>query len=274
MFDARQLLNSLLGGDAANNISNTAAGAVQDGRQMADQAGSAVAGALAQAGKQFEGTQAGDLLNQASKLAGANTLATTAGLAGLAALLLGTSTGRASAGSAVKLGGIGLLGGLAYKAFSNYQAGKPLTAGIPMLDDASAPNDISAPATTGYAPDDHSHDTALLLLRTMVAAASADGYVDPSEREKIAAQVHGLGLDGAAAAFLEGEMKSPASAADIAAAIGDNKELAVQAYTMARAVTGRLTGPEHTFLQSLAQGMKLDPTLVSHIDAAVMEQLT
>ncbi len=267
MFDARQLLNSLLGGDTASTItdkvSTTAASAVQDGKQMADQAGSAVADALAQAGKQFEGTQAGNLLNQAAKLAGENTVATTAGLAGLATLLLGTSAGRSAAGGAVKLGGLGLLGGLAYKAFANYQAGKPLTAGIPMLDDATAP------AATGFAPDDHSHDSALLLLRTMVAAAAADGEVDASEREKIAAQVKGLGLDEAAVSFLQGELKSPASAADIAAAVGGNQQLAVQVYTMARATADKLSVSEQAFLQSLAQGLKLDPTLVGHIDAAV-----
>jgi len=266
MFDARQLLDSLLGGDTAKTVTNTATSAVQDGRQMADQAGSAVAGAIAQAGKQFEGTQAGDLLNQAAKLAGENTVATTAGLAGLAALLLGTSTGRAAASGAVKLGGLGLLGGLAYKAFSNYQEGKPLTAGIPMLDSATPA------AETGFAPGDHSHDSALLLLRTMVAAASADGDMDASEREKIALQVHGLGLDNAASSFLQGEMKSPASAADIAAAVGDNKELAVQAYTMARAIAGKLSAPEQAFLQSLAQALQLDPALVGHIEAAVSAQ--
>ena len=270
MFDARELLNSLLGGATAGTItdkvSTTAASAVQDGKQMADQAGSAVASALAQAGKQFEGTQAGDLLNQAAKLAGENTVATTAGLAGLATLLLGTSAGRSATGSAVKLGGLGLLGGLAYKAFSNYQAGKPLTAGIPMLDDATAP------ASTGFAPADHSHDSALLLLRTRVATAAADGEVDASEREKIAGQVQGLGLDASATAFLQGELKSPASASDIAAAVGANQQLAVQVYTMARAIAGKLSAPEQAFLQSLAQALKLDPTLVGHIDAAVAAQ--
>lgn len=266
MFDARQLLNSMLGGDATGTITQTAASAVQDGRQVADQAGSAVAGALAQAGKQFEGTQAGNLLNQAAKLAGENTVATTAGLAGLAALLLGTSTGRSAAAGAVKLGGLGVLGGLAYKAFSNYQAGKPLTAGIPVLGEATAP-----PAS-GFAPADHSHDTALLLLRAMIAAAASDGEVDASERAAIAGQVHGLGLDNEAAAFLESEMKSPASPADIAAAVGNNPPLAVQVYTMARAISGKLSAPEQAFLQSLAQGLRLDSALVGHIDAAVAAQ--
>ncbi len=265
MFDARQLLNSLLGGDAANKVTDTAAGAVQGGQRMADQAGSAVAGALAQAGRQFEGTQAGNLLNQAAKLAGENPVATTAGMAGLAALLLGTSTGRSTAENVAKLGGLGILGGLAYKAFTNYQAGKPLTAGVPLLDSGAA----SAPAASGFAPDDHSHDSALLLLRTMVAAAAADGVVDPVERAKIAGQVHQMGLDSVAAAFLEKELNSPATAADIAGEIGGRQELAVQAYAAARAVSATLSAPEQAFLQSLAQALKLDPGLVAHIDAAV-----
>ena len=42
----------------------------------------------------------------------------------LAAILLGTGTGREVAGGALKLGGLAAVAGLAYKAYQNYQSGK------------------------------------------------------------------------------------------------------------------------------------------------------
>jgi uncharacterized membrane protein YebE (DUF533 family) len=58
---------------------------------------------------------------------------------GLAAVLLGTSTGRSMAAGAVKLGGIAGLGGIAYKAFSNWQQSKHLREGVPGLEQLTAP---------------------------------------------------------------------------------------------------------------------------------------
>src|SRR5690554_627575 len=43
---------------------------------------------------------------------------------GLAALLLGTKSGRKLGGTALKLGGIAAVGALAYKAYSDWQASK------------------------------------------------------------------------------------------------------------------------------------------------------
>ena len=61
-----------------------------------------------------------DKAGQAAQMAKDNPLAAGA----LAAVLLGTGTGRAVTGSALKLGGLAAIGGLAYKAYQNYQAGK------------------------------------------------------------------------------------------------------------------------------------------------------
>ena len=50
----------------------------------------------------------------------------------LVAVLLGTGTGRAVTGTALKLGGIAAIGGLAYKAYQNYQNGdKPADPAAP-----------------------------------------------------------------------------------------------------------------------------------------------
>ena len=61
-----------------------------------------------------------DKAGQVGQLAKDNPLATGA----IAAILLGTSTGRSITGSALKLGGAAAVAGLAWKAWQNYQDGK------------------------------------------------------------------------------------------------------------------------------------------------------
>ncbi len=70
-----------------------------------------------------------ELIAQLRELATRNKLATGAALGGLGALVLGTPAGRSLAASAVRLGGLALIGGLAYKAFQSYQQGKPVLSG-------------------------------------------------------------------------------------------------------------------------------------------------
>lgn len=263
MFDAKSLLNSLLGSKTADEVTGLASSVAEQGGQALGQVGGVVAGALSKAEAQVEGTQAGDLLAKASHVVSENKVAAGGALAGLGALLLGTGTGRSALGDIAKVGGLAALGGLAYKAFSNYQAGKPLTEGVPLLDKLTAP-----PAGSGFHEDDHSHDTALLLVRTAIATAAADGVVDPAQRAKILTEAQGTGLDADAAKFLDAEIAHPASVADIAAAVGGSQQLALQAYAAGRVVASPASAQEQSFLKSLAEALKLDPALVAQVDAA------
>jgi hypothetical protein len=94
MFDAKSLLDTLLGGQAA-----------QQATTAAQSAGSAMAGVVSQAEESLKGTRVGDALTEAKNLAQQNPTTAVAVAGGLAALLLGTSTGRSVAAGAVKLGG-------------------------------------------------------------------------------------------------------------------------------------------------------------------------
>ena len=62
-----------------------------------------------------------DRAGQLGQLAKDNPLATGA----IAAVLLGTGTGRQLTGSALKLGGLAAIAGLGYQAYKNWQAGQP-----------------------------------------------------------------------------------------------------------------------------------------------------
>lgn len=298
MFDSKKLLDALMGAQSgAGSITDTLgklAGEVQQGIQSG-QAGKPASGGgfasvigqvLGQAAsgvqdaardveartgvaqkaedklKQATGGQgAGDLWAKAREIAGQNQLATGAALGGLAAILLGTGAGRGVAAGAAQLGGLAMIGGLAYKAFQNYQAGKPLisTGGV-----EAAPEDSPFGQTSDTAQD---QATALLLVRAMIAAASADGVVDNAERSRIVGGLQQAGLDVDAAKFLDTEFAHPATVQSLVAG-ATTPAIATQVYTAARLAVDPDHPAEQRFLAQLSSGLKLDAKLVANIDAA------
>src|SRR6185369_3478015 len=98
MIDPKQLLEQMLGGNAAGGLRNA-------------------------------GQAARDRLNRAS---GAEGFAGGAVAGGLLGLLLGTQKVRKMAGGALGYGGAAVLGALAHRAYQNYQAGKSIEAAPPV----------------------------------------------------------------------------------------------------------------------------------------------
>jgi len=267
MFDAKELLNVLTGGQpspGAEYAVSEAGAALDRGKKAAsdaaNQAASAISNALGQAQAQLQGTAANDYAGKAKDLVDQNPIGAVAVLGGLAAVLLGTQGGRSLTGGVAKLGGLAAIGSLAYKALRNYQEGKPLTQGVPGLDQLTA-----APEGTQFSALAHTNDTALLLIRTMVATAAADGVVDPAQRAAIIGQLKGAGLNPEAAHFLDAEIQRPATVSEIAGAVGTSKDLAVQVYAAAHLLAA--TAPKKAFIENLAKALALDPGLVAHIDA-------
>ena len=200
------------------------------------------------------------LLEQAKGMLGQNQLAAGALLGGLGALIFGTSAGRALAGSAARMGGLALIGGLAYKAYQNYQAGKPLLG----ADQQPA---LPAPAGSGFEPEAAKNEHALLFIRAMIAAAAADGEIDAAERDAILGGLREAGLDQEAHEWLGQEMANPASV-DALVEGAESPELAAQIYTAARIAINPDTPAEKDFLAGLAGSLGLDAELVANIDAA------
>jgi len=155
---------------------------------------------------------------------------------------------------------LALIGGLAYKAVQNYQAGKPLISGAQALTSA-------APNGTGFEPEAQTNESATLLIRTMIAAAAADGRIDESEKTKIIAMFEQSGgFNDEARAFVQGELTNPASLDDLAGSIRTQEE-AVQVYTAARIAIEADSSAEKNFLAGLAQRLNIDAKLAAHIDA-------
>ncbi|MFC5585237.1 tellurite resistance TerB family protein [Nitratireductor kimnyeongensis] len=216
-------------------------------------------------GSQVPGTEGTvrDKAGQAVQLAKDNPLATGA----IAAVLLGTSTGRSVTGSALKFGGIAAVAGLAYKAYQNYQAGKEPAAAAQEGELLPPPEDTSF--NPAQAPQGES-EFALALVRAMIAAARADGHIDEAERGKIADKLRLAGIDGEAEAFLLEELERPVDLdALVEAAQTDAQK--IELYTASRLTIEPKTRAERGYLDMLAGRLRLPDPLVEHIEATVSE---
>lgn len=211
-------------------------------------------------GQMAGGRSPQQILDQARSMFSSNPALATAVLGGLGALVFGTKAGRGLAGSAVKMGGLALIGGLAYKAYQSYQAGKPLL-------DIQSQQVLPAPPGTGFEPEAASEATALVFVRAMIAAAAADGTIDAEERGAILGGLREAGFDPEANEWLAHEMAKPASVETLVEA-AESPELAAQIYTAARIAINPDTPAEKDFLAGLAGALGLDAELVANIDAA------
>ena len=205
-----------------------------------------------------------ELVAKLKQLIGNNQLAAGAALGGLGALILGTGAGRSLAGTAVKLGGLALIGGLAYKAYQNYQNGRPVLSGSQPPKPQAL---MAAPEGSGFEADAMSDDAARRCIRAMIAAAAADGRIDADEQQRIVGGLRQAGITETAQQFLAAEIGSPATVTELASGI-DSPEEAIEVYTAARVAVDPDTGEEHAFLSALATALGIDRELAAQVDAA------
>jgi uncharacterized membrane protein YebE (DUF533 family) len=246
-------------GDVLKQVLGQATSGVREGAGRIDDATGASRYARDAVG-QATGRSPDDLMAQLKEMIANNKLGTAAGLGGLGAIILGTGAGRSLAGTAVKLGGLALIGGLAYKAYQNYQQGQP------PLPDGRPQALAAAPNGSGFEPGAVTNEHALLLIRAMIAAAAADGRIDVEEQKKILGGLQQAGLGGAAQQFLTREVNHPATIDQLVSAI-TSKEEALQVYTAARVAVDPDQEEEHEFLAALADRLGIDGQLAAHIDA-------
>lgn len=190
---------------------------------------------------------------------------------GLAAILLGTKTGRKLGGEALKLGGVAAVGALAYKAYRDWQAGKqagpattapqPQSAPVPMLP---------APSGTPFNPATPAEQQTLArhLLRAMIAAAKADGHVDAQEQARIFAEMDKLPLSSEDKAFVMDELRAKLDIDAVAGAAATPEE-AAEIYTASLLAIDVDNAAERGYLGMLAARLKLDDALVAHLQQSV-----
>ncbi|GAB4067244.1 tellurite resistance TerB family protein [Ancylobacter sonchi] len=297
-FDAKRLLDQFLspqqpaGGQVpARTGQAPAAGSPLDGilGQLGSLAGSFGGGQPARSPNGFGGTRppgaqppaaqpapaqlAGDLMGRAKDYLGNNggSLASGAAAGALVSLVLGSKSGRKMAGNAVALGGLALVGTLAYKAYNNYRNGE-----TPQQTTADvARNPVPTPAqlpppNSPFNPSQTSDSQLpLTLLRTMIAASLADGHIDDAERVAISAKLHENGIAdlGEAERFLTDELANPASVETLARTVASEEE-AAEVYIAALLAIDPDSTSERAFLARLAMALRLDPALTPHLESA------
>lgn len=248
--------------DVLRQVLGQATSGVREGAGRLDEATGA-SGRARDAIGQATGQSPEELIAKLKELIANNKLGAGAALGGLGALILGTGAGRALAGSAARLGGLALIGGLAYKAYQNYQQGLPPLGG-------KAPTQqglVAAPSGSGFEPDAVTQESAVLYIRAMIAAAAADGRIDAKEQQKILGGLQQAGMNAAAQQFLTNEINNPATVDDLAAAVSSPQD-AVQVYTAARVAVDVDSDEEHEFLAQLAEALDIDEKLAAQVDAA------
>lgn len=187
-----------------------------------------------------------------------STLARGAIAGGLLGVLL-SGNARRMIGTGVQVGGMAMIGGLAYKAWDDWKAGKTADAGGAVE---------AAPDGTAFAPIDAEAADRLAahLLQAMVSAAKADGHVTVAERASIDAQLGALGLGDAAVAMITAELDAAVDVGRIAA-LARQPEDGVQLYAASLLVVDPDGTAEAAYLASLADKLGLAADLVAHLHA-------
>jgi uncharacterized membrane protein YebE (DUF533 family) len=227
---------------------------------------------------------------------------------GLASLVLGSKGGRRLGGSAGKLGGMALIGSLAYRAYQSWQESQqqgqqqvppappagggsflgsasaspwssqgasptsfaPQTGRPAPVPQASAPVEAAPPVGSPFAPAGEDEQQALsrTLLRAMIAAAKADGQVDAAEQAAIFGEMDKLDLDADDKAFVIDELRAPLDI-DAIARSARTPEEAAEIYTASLLAIDVDTAAERGYLALLAARLGLDDRLVAHLHATI-----
>jgi uncharacterized membrane protein YebE (DUF533 family) len=210
-------------------------------------------------GQSSGGSGAGDFLRGA----GGGALA-----GGLAAILLGTKTGRRLGGDVLKLGGMAAVGALAYKAWRDWQAGKaPAQAAESVRESTPL---LPAPAGTPFNPANETGQQQLArhLLRAMIAAAKSDGHVDSQEQARIFGEMDKLSLSSEDKAFVMDELRAKLDI-DAVAGAASSPEEAAEIYAASLLAIDVDNAAERGYLAMLAARLKLDDGLVAHLQENV-----
>lgn len=204
---------------------------------------------------------------------------------GLATSLLGSGkvmNGVADTAETVaKVGGLALLGTLAYKAYGNYQEQKAAGGNANVVDAVkTSATGIATDAkslltgllgnsqpSTAYLPAPQATQNSelpLAIIRAMIAAAKADGHMDATEIQKIIGQMESAGLNAQEKALLMQEMANTLDVHTIASAAATPQE-AAQIYLAALLVCDSQCAKEQEYLATLANALKLDATFTASL---------
>lgn len=241
MFDAKSLLDQFLGAPASN----------QPNQQPRSGGLGDIAGGLGNAvGNNLGGIGGGAVAG------------------GLVALLMGSKQGRKMAGTALQLGGMAVVGAIAYKAYQNWQSGKTVTQSTVAASNPAGL--LPPPSDTPFAPVQEADQQSLgrHLLRAMIAAAKSDGHIDAREQAAIFSEMDKMPLSADDKAFVMDELRKPLDVDAVARAAATPEE-AASIYAASLLAIDIDNASERAYLGLLAARLNLDDALVKHLHATV-----
>ncbi|WP_458097495.1 tellurite resistance TerB family protein [Roseomonas sp. WA12] len=221
----------------------------------------------------------------------------TAAAGGLLGSLLGGGRRRSSGGGGLlRMGGMAVLGTLAYRAWKQFQESQGMpqaTEGAPAGSPAAttpgaapagpwtrnaglggAVGHAAAPEPAEFARDEvpaaDGQPFGLSVIKAMISAAKADGHMDATERDRVFDEVERLGLDPEAKGFVFQALDAPADPSAVAAMARTDAQK-TEIYMASRLVAEPDTAAERAYLDALAHRLGLAPGLRQSLDAQAME---
>lgn len=188
--------------------------------------------------------------------------ATGAAATGALGLLLGSKQAKRYAGKALKYGGIAAVGLMAYRAYTQWQAGQASQAPAQGPGQAAPAALPTVDRLSGPALEAHSQ----AMLVAMVAAAKADGHLDPRERGLLDAELARLAADHAQKAWVEAELQRPLDPAQVAQAAQGDPARAAEMYLASLLVADEQSFMERAYLDELARQLGLAPGLKAQLE--------
>lgn len=231
MFDPKDLLGMMLGTGMGGH--NRRLGGPGSGGGFGDAAASGMGGL----GALLEGFGGGPASLQPGAMA--------AGSPGATAQAGGGRMGKFAGGA-----GVAILGALALNAYERYRQGQAKAASAPQRD--AAPQ---ADAGEAASVDD---SEALLLIRAMVAAANADGRIDPEEEKGILDRLDRAGATDEQRAFVQRELRSPSGLETLIRDVR-GPEMAQRFYAASAVAIKADTAAEQSYLRYLGDRLGLKP---------------
>ncbi|MFH5925121.1 tellurite resistance TerB family protein [Roseomonas xinghualingensis] len=310
MFDTKRLLEGFLGAQGSkgqwSDSRQGGIGSLGGGRggSLQDVLGGLLGGGIGSlGGKARTGGGIGSLGGQAQTGGGIGSLGGAIGTAAAGGLLGSVLGGRrrSGGGGLLRMGGLAVLGTLAYRAYQQWQEtqgqgqaapqqGRPEAGfgggSVPASTPASGPWSGPAPAQPAGAgalalppAEDFARDDVpaadgqpfgLSLVKAMISAAKADGHMDGAERGRVFEEVERLELDAEAKGFVFQALDAPADPSAVAAMARTEAQKA-EIYMVSRLVAEPDTAAERAYLDALAHRLGLAAGLRQSLDQQAAE---
>lgn len=218
-----------------------------------------------------------DFAKLAKSFAGSNSLVT--GLAagatgGMVAGALGNKKVRKLTKSAVKVGGLALVGGLAWKAYQSYQSNNANAPQTTAIDGSNDMNSVLPLREQDFAIEQTAPaNLQMLIVQTMISAAMADGHIDNLESKRIFSEIDQMQLSDSERLSLLDEIRSPKSVEYIAGQVKD-LAIAMEVYTAALLVIDNVRPEGARYLNKLADQLQIPDGLIQSLRQQTREVAT